>query len=246
MNSGIYSATSGLIAMERALEITSNNLANMNTTGFKRDIPFYTHLTKAEQQFAENDIKGIINSGVEIRERIIDFSQGDLIQTDNPLDLAVYGKGLFRIERGGNYYYTRDGSFTINKDKQLVTKNNDPVLGKNGIIILNTNHIRIDEAGQIFDSQNNLIDQLLVIDFENDQLAKFQSNLYQPYDIENEGTEAENSRIKQGFIEGSNVNPVSSMVGLIKINHLSQTYQKILQSISEDMDRKLITELPRV
>lgn len=245
MNSGIYSATSGLIAMERALEITSNNLANMNTSGFKQDIPFYAHLTKMEKQFNNNDIKHIINSGVEIRERIIDFSQGSFMHTSNPLDLAIEGKGFFQVAGNEKNYYTRDGSFTINKDQMLVTKNNELVLGLNGPISITIDDIRIDEEGQIFDSDNNLIDQLIIRDFQENDLAKFQNNLYLPYNEENEGIEPDNIRIRQGFLEASNVNPISSMVELIKINNLSQTYQKVIQSISEDMDKRMISEITR-
>ena len=137
-------------------DLVSNNLANVNTTGFKRDIMFVDMLDEIE---TDNYNKNTIT----------EFNQGTLKNTGNPLDIAIQGKGFFVIEYEGNEYFTRDGHFTVNMDGNLINSDGFKVLGQNGEINVSidgdkTGQISLSKAGEIF-VDNEYIDSLKIVDF---------------------------------------------------------------------------------
>ncbi len=161
---GIYTGASGMQAQMHRMDALSNNLANVNTTGYKKD----TSVQKAFPEllisrlndngvskfpFGSSDsapIVGKLGMGVEYNESYTDFEQGSLKQTDNPFDLALEDAGFFTIETPYGERYTRNGSFTLGKEGMLLTKEGYPVLGEEGPIYIKKNNFVIDRDGNIF------------------------------------------------------------------------------------------------
>jgi flagellar basal-body rod protein FlgG len=160
---GIYTGASGMIAQQARMDVISNNIANVDQTGYKRDTTLFKAFPDMIIRRINDDGLGItpagsydsmpyvgkLGTGVEVNEVFTQFQQGALEKTDNPLDLSLEGKGFFTVltERGERY--TRNGSFTLNQDGLLVTHDGYPVLGENGTITLQSNNFMINERGEI-------------------------------------------------------------------------------------------------
>ena len=160
---GIYTGASGMIAQEARLDAVANNLANVDKTGYKKDLTLFKAfpdmlirrtnesglgITPAGS-YDNMPFVGKLGTGVEVNEVFTEHSQGALQRTENDFDLALEGNGFFTVltERGERY--TRNGAFTINQDGILMTHNGNPVLGENGIIRVQKNNFIVNERGEI-------------------------------------------------------------------------------------------------
>ena len=177
---GLYTAYTGMRNEQYRMDIMSNNLANADTTGFKKEgstSQAYAEVMAVKiKDVSENPNTpkrlGKMSLGVKIGETYTDFSQGSLRDTGNTYDIAIGGSGFFNIEftnKAGetSTKYTRDGGFTITKDGYLVTKDGDYVLGENGRIQLSTTAgtTVFDRSGNIF-QDDRLVASLKITDFE--------------------------------------------------------------------------------
>jgi len=278
---GIYTGASGMMAQMHRMDALSNNLANVDLTGYKKD----TSVSKAFPEmlirrmdddglyklpFGSIDtapVVGTLGTGVEYNESYTIFSQGALKQTENPFDMALDGKGFFSVSVDGNERYTRNGTFLLNDEGTLVTKDGHPVLGQNGEIKIKKNNFVVDEKGNVYqnadfatdpkrlvsmqenDWQNmELVDTLKVSDFDRTRYLKKEGNsfwksTYESGDakIKNLGSE---TKILQGFLEGSNVNPVTEMVKMIEINRAYEANQKVIQS-QDSLTGRLFNDILR-
>ncbi len=161
---GLYTGASGMQAQLHKMDALSNNLANVNTTGYKKD----TSIQKAFPQlllsrlndngvhkfpFGSSDtapIVGKLGMGVEYNESFTVFEQGSLKQTSNPFDLALEDEGFFTIDTPYGERYTRNGSFTLGKEGMLLTKEGYPVIGEEGPIHIKKHNFTIDNNGNVF------------------------------------------------------------------------------------------------
>lgn len=248
MVKGLYTAYTGMVQQQNRLDVITNNLANSSTTGFKKegattaafDEVLAVKIKDSSDAYLNKGI-GHMSMGARIGETYTDYSQGSFRVTDNNYDIALDGKGFFAISftnKAGvtSTKYTRDGSFTLNKDGYLVTKDGDFVLGTNGPIQLNTlQETRIDEMGNIY-QDNNLVNKLNIVDFTDyNYLSKYGENMY---DLVEGGTmQQADCRVEQGTLEMSNMNIVSEMVDMIAITRNYESNQKIIQSIDETLDK---------
>lgn len=256
MVKGLYTAWTGMVNEQNRLDILSNNLANADTNGYKKEgatsQTFADELAvkiKDTSNYGMPQKLGGISMGVHIGETYTDYSQGNYKVTDGTTDFALDGNGFFAIEytdKAGNtsVKYTRDGAFTVNTAGYLVTKDGDYVLNQNGAlngtagarIQLDPNAtIMVDEMGNIF--QNDVqVATIGVVDFEDyNYLAKFGENMY---DMVDGGVRiASNARVNQGCIEASNVNVVSEMVNMITITRAYQAGQKVINAVDETLDK---------
>ena len=208
--------------------VVANNLANVNSNGYKRDVVF-SELVKGKE----------IDQSKRLMET--DFSQGTLTPTNNPLDLALSGDGFFVIENGDELAYTRDGHFNRGPDGVLRTASGHPVLGETGWIDVGLGN---DSLGEVSVSQNGdvfvngeFIDRLALARFENNEgLQKIGGNLYSAsrdaYDLGIEDT-----TVIQGKIEGSNVTAVTEMVDLIELQRNFETTQKVLRTLDQALSK---------
>lgn len=241
MVKGLYTAYTGMINEQHRMDVLTNNLANASTVGYKRE----GTTSQAFDEVLAVKIKdttdpgrvkslGNISLGVKIGENYTDYSQGSLRETNNSYDMAIAGDGFFAIEftnKAGqtSTKYTRDGSFTLNKDGYLVTQDGDYVLGKNGRIKLdNLKHSVIDKMGNIFQN-GTLVATLNITDFEDyNYLGKYGENLYQT--VEGAKEKKSEYQIASGYLEMSNIKVVSEMVEMISLSRAYETNQKIIQT----------------
>ena len=204
--------------------VVANNLANINSNGYKRDVMFSELLrSKSDSQIQS--------------KLATDFSQGGLEETNNPMDLAISGEGFFTVDAGDKTVYTRDGHFSRGADGYLNTSGGLPVMGQSGWIDLgqgdaNIGEVRVDLNGDVF-VDGEFMDRLEISIFENSgDLKKIGSNLFEasPGAID---SRQEDAVILQGKVEGSNVDAVHEMIELIELQRNFETAQKAINTLDD-------------
>lgn len=259
MVKGLYTAWTGMVNEMNRLDVITNNLANADTNGYKKEgataESFETKLAIKIKDASEihhmPKALGDINMGVKIGETYTNYDQGSFKVTDNKYDFAVDGEGFFAIsftDKQGNtsVKYTRDGAFTISTDGYLRTKDGDFVLNQNGALNGDpnaNNYIRLDPNQDFtvdqrgFIHQNGqLVGQLGLVDFDNyDFLSKYGENMY---DLVDGGQAiASNANIEQGCLEASNVQVVDEMVTMITIARAYESNQKLVQTFDSMLEK---------
>ncbi len=240
------------MVLERQMDVVANNVANVNTSGFKADRSLFEEYLASgahEDNFASSDRR---LSFVQDRGTFHDFAQGSAEQTKNPLDVAIDGKGFLVVQTPAGERYTRDGGLQINNQGQLVTAGGNLVLGTSGPIVFQpTDHdISIAADGNVTVQEgiahtNSVRGKLRMASFADAQkLLKEGSNLYSA----GAGTAAQadtTSRVRQGFIEKSNVNSVTEMSRMIEITRTYTSISSLLQTQS-DLHKSAIEKLADV
>ena len=280
---GIYTGASGMQAQQHRLDALSNNLANVDVTGYKRDTSVHKAFPEMLMRRFNDDgvhrfplgsvdvapIVGKIGTGVEYNESFTVFTQGSLKQTENPFDMALESEGFFSIKTNHGERYTRNGSFILGKEGYLLTKEGYQVLGEEGPIQIKANNFTIDENGNIFQNldfaddperlvsmeentwgQTELVDRIKIVGFSGhgDRFIKKQGNSL--WTATNDSGPAEilnglnRPKVRQGFLEGSNVNPVTEMVNMIEVNRAYEANQKAISTQDSLLD-KLINNAAR-
>ncbi len=243
MVKGLYTAYTGMINEQNRMDVLTNNLANSDTNGFKKEgatsQAFDSLLALKIKDRTENPNLahpiGIANLGVKVGENYTDYSQGAFKVTDRTYDVALSGDGFFNIEytnKAGetSTMYTRDGAFVVNTQGYLVNKDGDYVLGTSGRIRLDpTQDVAIDTQGNI--SQNGArVATIKLTDFEDyDYIEHFGENYYRP--VEGATEKAANATTNQGFIETSNVQVVQEMVEMISVSRQYESNQRLITTI---------------
>lgn len=251
----IYVAASGALVQEARLEVLSNNLANINTIGFKEDrAVFSNYLPEGKNGTSGSDIDLLASEGfetlypyrlsntqVKFEGTRTSFEQGQIRQTGNQLDFAISGNGFFCVETlEGEQRYTRKGNFTRNEEGTLVTQDGLIVLSKNGReITLDGNNISVDAEGNI--SVDGLDgDTFKIVAFDNPySLVKYGDASFAPADPLVRGRDAEGFQVLQGDIELSNVNPIKVMTEMIEVHRAFESYQRIIKSMDETVSGSL-------
>lgn len=248
MVKGLYTAYSGMINEQNRMDVLTNNLANADTTGFKKEgatsQAFDSVLALKIKDASENPNLpkpiGMANLGVKIGENYTDYSQGAFRVTGNTYDIALSGKGFFAVEftsKNGDTStkYTRDGSFVVNTEGYLVTKDGDYVLNSSGshIKIDPTKDVSIDSLGYI--SQNgSRVTQIGITDFEDyNYLEHYGENYYQP--VEGATITKSTATTNQGYLEASNVQVVQEMVEMISVSRQYESNQRMITTIDNTL-----------
>lgn len=246
---GWYIGASGMNAQQNRLDAISNNLANVDTAGYKRDVTVskeFSELLLRRQDydgvyknaFGSADaapIIGKLGMGVETNENFTDFAEGSLKITNMNTDVALHGKGFFAIQTPQGERYTRNGNFFIGKEGILETKDGYPVLGENGIIRVENDKYKISDDGTLYAANDmSVIDRFKVVRFDNERyLKKMGESFYIANDITGDAYIAEGSerpQFIQSYMETSNVNVVNEMVRMIEVNRAYEANQKTIQS----------------
>ena len=245
MNSGIYTAYSGMQAQADALDIIANNLSNINTTGFKAEKAFFTLLQQYSGEGIEPDtLNAAINKPVAVRGTF-DLESGSLTRTYRDLDVAIEGNGFLVVDTPRGIRYTRNGNLNMNTQGILVTSDGYPVLGtENKPITLGPGKVRIGVDGDI-QLDGETVDSLKLVRFENlSSIEKEGASLF----LSRSGRDIElksDAKIKAGYLEGSNVNPVQAMVRMISILRNFEAMQKSMSLITNDINKQAIEKLSR-
>lgn len=239
MENSIYLALSKQMVLQTNMDIVANNVANMNTAGYRGLNPVFEEFI-ADPRYGDDPLSFVYDKG-----QYENTDAGSLTQTGNPLDVALVGDGFMAVQtRDGGTGYTRDGGFRRNDVGMLVNAEGRAILGQGGPITLpdDATEIKIDQKG-VISSQNGQIGQLQIVEFENVQeLRAVGGNTYV---TEAAPLPAANTVVEQGFIEGSNVQPVLEMTRMIQILREFQGTQKILET-EHDRMRSAIQKLSEV
>ncbi len=258
MLKGLYTAYTGMINEQHRMDTLTNNLANADTVGFKKEgatSQSFGDLLAVKIKDASVGKRiaqpiGFNNPGVKIGENYTDYTQGSYRVTGNTYDLALAGDGFFVIEytnKAGetSTMYTRAGQFTLNREGFLVTEDGDYVLDtQNRRIQIDTlQDSVIDKDGTIYQN-GNAVATIQVADFEDyNYLEKFAETYYRP--VEGAVFTPSNAVINSGYLEMANVQIVKEMVNLITITRAYESNQKIIQTYDSSLEIA-VSQLGRV
>jgi len=248
MNLSLYSAATGMEAQELNLNTIANNLANVNTPGFKKSKIEFQDLLYTKPRTSGTDTGGgnLLPTGVEVGNgaRVAAtskvFTQGQVTQTGEQLDVAIQGDGFFEVQQpDGTIAYTRDGSFKLNATGQVVTAEGLPVLSGFQAIPSGTTSIDISQSGSVSltsSSGTPTTFQLTLARFANEPgLQSLGGNLYASTAASGTATTGQAGTngfgtTLQGYLEGSNVNIVEEMVNLITAQRAYEINSKSVQA----------------
>jgi len=228
MIKGLQLSARSLHSGNQHIGVVANNLANINTSGFKREEPF-SEILNAE-------------GGINVRQTT-DFKQGELVHTGNPLNLSIKGDGFFKIETENGTRLARDGRFQISQEGILMNYNGDKILGQDGgeinfgeNIFQQDQMITISKSGEIKVGKEtvSVLDIVKVEDLKT--LSKAGNNYFIQPDDDYTSMDSEDFEIAQGFLESSNVNPVEEMQSMIKLNKDYQSSFKIVTYLDKSLE----------
>jgi len=272
VQTGYYSAAAGMVTQFNRLDVIANNLANVNTTGFKEDdvvIGDFSRLYKEARDKLPHPnqtkegakfLNRTLTKSPQIVDAFTNQSVGNMQKTDNTLDVALSREGLFfAVKTPNGIRFTRDGSFSINDEGVLVTKQ--------GYEVLPSDYLQTKEGKITFDSgtKDIIIDKNGKISTNIPQTAKFTSNaklliaqpdnarllvkegdnLYRYDDLQSVKSVEESGAVRQGFVEKSNVNAVKMMTQMIETNRLVEMYQKAMDTQMNEMNRDAIEKIAK-
>jgi len=251
MSEAIYTVGSGSILQQMRLEVLANNLANVNSSGYKVERPLFKAFLPGDETGApavevESGEASVMakNYHVEFVGTRIDFTKGQLKKTDSNLDFALIGDGFFSIQTDDGVQYTRSGAFNLDGDGRLVTQDGQQVLGEGGPIRINGNTITVDESGAI-NVDGVEVDRFAIVDFEErDRLKKIGHTRFQIEEDMRPIAPVEGLRVKQAYLELSNVNAIKSMSEMIDVLRTYEAQQKTIKAVT-DMNIKAINDVGR-
>lgn len=253
---GFYSSVSGLIALQNDQEVVTNNIANVNNTGYKKreltkssfeDVMISNRQKLVGDKYVRNNI-GSLNFGVKVNDVETVFTQGTFKATDSMTDFAIDGRGFFVAQNGNQEVYTRDGNFKINQQGYLITNDGCEVLGINSTtgarepIYIGDNKFSLDGENNVNVDGIGITHKLLTADFEDYNALEPLGDNY--ITLENPIYNA-TVNIRQNFLEGSNVDPSAELVKLMEIKRQFETNQKFVKMQDETV-QKAATEIGRV
>ncbi len=252
MLKNIYTPLAGAISQERALEAIANNLANLNTVGFKGDsVTFTLQEPEPYKNYADplppanykEDLQGVFPLrgndmsyvGIAAMER--DFSQGSAISTENPYDMMLEGEGFFTVQTAEGTRYQRAGDFTLSAEGVLVTKAGDPVQGEKGAIVVRGTEFTVNAQGEVF-QDGQLTDRLQIATFKNPkELERVGRNYYQYGGRSEDVLVPGRTRLQQGSLEASNVNAIKNLTSMIVAHRSYEAYQKAVSNYDQMMEK---------
>jgi flagellar basal-body rod protein FlgG len=224
MYKGIYIALSGSVLKQDQIDIVSNNIANANTVGFKKERASFKEFLVSRISGAQDSDDGRAMS--DLSEMKTDFGAGTHLKTGNPLDIALDGKGFLSIEGGR---YTRKGDLRVGREGFLVTQEGLKVLGSKGPIKLAAGKADISPSGEVR-VNGTPVDTLKLADFANQgELKELEGGYY----TANLPPARSNAIVSPGHLEASNVDVVKEMVQMITTLREFETYQKAIQMFDE-------------
>jgi flagellar basal-body rod protein FlgF len=239
MDNAIIAGLSKQIVLARALETSANNVANQTTVGFKADhIAFREYMASLQSTDQGDPVVSLVYDP----DTFTDFSAGSLQQTYRNLDFAIDGDGFFAVETATRVQYTRDGRFSVNNYGELVTQSGARVLDAGGSPVLidpEEGPVLLTPEGEL-QQNDTAIARLGVYEFaDRGVLRKMGDNSFAA-DVE--PVAANFVRLRQGFTENSNVNPVAAMTDMIEIMRSYEQAAKLVE-ISNELAREAVTKL---
>ncbi|MBW7996897.1 MAG: flagellar basal-body rod protein FlgF [Candidatus Glassbacteria bacterium] len=261
MIKGLYTSAGGMLPLQYRQDLVANNLSNSHTAGYKQDQAFVRELITADLYLNERKIASTgaqpplvsisppaymaaVGDSRQVVQQYTDFSQGPMEATGNAMNMAIEGDGFFTIQTPNGTQYTRNGSFSINENGELVTIQGHLVLGDGGPINVSGGIINVLKRGGI--SVNGVFrDNLRITDFPKPyEMTKVSENLFVP-ESGGAGQNAENYSVQQGMLEGSNGHPLDQMVKMIEISRMFELGQRAIRLQDETL-QQAVTQAGRV
>jgi len=244
MSSGYYAACTGLMSRTDALDTIAHNVANVSTSGFRGSHNVFSSVLATTGDSQLSVLNQDANDYGVLKGTQLDTSQGALTSTGNNLDVAIEGAGFFTVQTANGTVYTRAGNFRVSAKGQLTTAAGDPVLGDNGPITIVGEPVSISADGTI--SVNDAIaGRLKVSEFAPATQIESAGGTYYTAPA-GSAVAATNSRVHQGELEGSNVNPITSVVELITAQREVEDMRHVLSMYNSEIDKTAVQDLPRV
>jgi flagellar basal-body rod protein FlgF len=244
MDSGYYAACTALVSRTQALDTIANNLANASTVGYRAQHNLFSSVLATASGTSGSELNQAINNYGVLGGTSLDLSQGALQKTGNDLDVAIEGSGYFVVQTQNGPMYTRNGSFQVSSKGQLITAAGDAVMGDKGVVPMLSGPVSISADGTI-SSNGAVAGKLKVVEFPP---ATTLTSTGQTYYSAPAGTAvtAVNSNVRQGMLESSNVNPVTSMVELITAQRSAEMMQRALSMFNSEIDKTATQDLPKI
>lgn len=244
MNSGLYAACAGLVARTQALELAANNLANLNTTGYKGQVPtFRSLLANTSANGTEDAASRAVNNFGVLGDSRTDGMQGSLEHTGSDLDFAIQGEGWFAVQSGTGRLYTRNGNFHVDGNGHLVTAEGNIVSGGEGAITIPPGKLSISSDGTI-SVDGALAGQLQIVGFAPGTALVPAGNTY--FEAPAGSERPAGGKLAQGSLEGSNVNGVIAAVGLVALQRNADMLQQALTAFHSNFNRIAAQDLSRI
>ena len=244
MNSGLYAACAGLLARTQALEVAANNLANVNTNGYKAQLAsFHSLLARANEDGSGGEISAAINNFGVLGDSRTNLAQGSLEHTGSDLDFAIQGEGWFAVQNGAGRQYTRNGNFHVDRNGRLATADGNTVLGAEGPILIPPGKLSVSSDGTI-SVDGALAGQLRIVKFPPTTAitAAGAASFTAPAGQE----QPSDGVIMQGALEGSNVNGVTAAVELVALQRHADLLQQALTAFHSNFNRIAAQDLSRI
>src|SRR5271155_3139453 len=245
MDSGFYSAFTGLAARMQSLDLVANNLANVNTAGYKSQKEFYRALTASLHNLSLTPVNQAINDFGMLGGSRTDFTPGSLDPTGNDTDLAIDGAGFFAVKsKTGAEHFTRNGNFSLNTQRQLVDSEGNLLQGEDGPIQVPSGKLTISTDGTV-SVDGAIVSKLKVVDFAPGTELTLEGNT----DFSAPAGSAKPlaaPQLREGMLEASNSNPVQSAVALINLQRNAEMMQRALSIFNTDFNQTAVQELARV
>ncbi len=250
----LSTAEDALLRQQVRIDALANNLANVNSTGFRQILTRVAEKTDPAGKggvaaTAQRTPAGGDRSGAPLSiqmDHAVDIRPGAVRATGRATDVALLDNGFFSVQTDAGERYTRAGSFVLNSQKQLTTPSGELVLGTGGPITIEGNSFEIESSGTVIVDGNN-IGRLKVVDFDDATRLMHQgANLLEaPVDMPPKTLSAEEVVVAQGNLEGSNVDPVSTLVSMIEAQRAFEIQTRIT-STEDEMLQKAVNNLPSV
>lgn len=248
-----FTAALGMQNQQTRLEVTANNMANASTAGFKRASVFERNMIDARANFY--NVKGDVEQNDPPVGSYYDFTDGAFQQTNNPLDIAIEGKGFFVVQNElGQDYLTRAGNFKLSTDGEILTMDGKKLMGESGAIKLDDEimaeaqitkdnsltNLRIAETGEVFVNDYE-VGKLVIADVKNYESLQRVSNqdfmATETTDISFQNSDE--IKIRQGWLEDSNVNIINEMIEMIELQRMFEAGSKVIQTNDGTLDKAI-------
>lgn len=230
MVKGLYESANSLYYKQKNLEVVANNLANISTTGYKKELPFAELMSR----FDKDSVR---------QTHFTDYSNGSITQTQNKLDFAIDGNGYFMLQTPDGTEMTKSGKFKLDTDGFLVNEQGFKVLGQNGEINLSqlfegkAKEFSVTELGEI-KVDNNVIDTLAIGKVTDPKVMDRKDGLnFSVKEDQYELADSTNIKVLQGHLEESNVNAIMEMQNMIEIDKSFQSVQKVITTLDDSIDK---------
>lgn len=244
MDSGYYAACAGLSAQTQALDLIANNVANLNTTGYRsQQQTFQSLIASAAGEFA-NPLNHAINNFNVLGNSRPDLSSGNLQETGNAADLGIEGAGFFVVQSAGRTVYTRNGNFQVSTTGKLLTQAGDPVLGEQGSITVPSGPLSISADGTVSVNGAQAAKLRLVEFASGSSPVAVGASTYSVPD--SALLPAGHSSVRQGMLESSNVNAVTAVADLLAVQRRAEMLERAMTAFYSNFNKIAANDLPHV